>query len=164
MSDFGSFMLLVRLPDTATRDRLALYLDGATRPDFPEEVPEQEADWVDAFEPLPVPELEVKDDDILIAYFDGDTTDELDLPRICEAVNLFAPQRMLSYTFLGDTELFEEWQAGDPKLIWSVVELDDPDDDLRYNRNLDKPTQQELQRLLDRDSPDRALMVLARKP
>ena len=50
-------LLLIETKDKEQAKRLPFYLNIETRPDFPEDVPESEAEWIDIFEVMEEPDL-----------------------------------------------------------------------------------------------------------
>jgi len=50
-------LLLIKTKDEEQAKRLPFYLNAETRPDFPEDVPDLEAEWVDVFEVMEDPDL-----------------------------------------------------------------------------------------------------------
>lgn len=157
---YASLVIWVRFADTSSCDRLAFYLDPDTRPDFPDEVPESEASWVDHFELLPDPDqLERVSGDVLLIHFGDDADAQPD--QVCEAISLLSPTQLLTREDIEGEVVYHSWQGAQSTLVYAEEGLDDPDDDRRYNRRLDDATRRYLDRL--RDSPKSALQFLAKQ-
>lgn len=154
----AQLLLWIRLPKALACERLIFYLDSATRPDFPDEVPENEAAWVEAFELLPDPsELHRIDASTLMAYFDDESGAEPS--SVCEAIALFSPVQLLSWEDVEGEVLYQSWQGDSGTLLYAPEALEDPEDEIKYNRCLNEAVRQRLVEL--GDNPDQALRYLA---
>lgn len=158
MSELLSFAVLIRYATRAGPKRLAFYLAEETRPSFPDDVPVQEAAWVNAFEFLPTAELEQPDDYTLVAHFSNDSGFGDELDEVLDAVALTGPETIYFHAFLGDNEWYARYRKGRQELVWAVAGLDDPDDDERLNRNL---SDADKERIITAGGPARSLSVLA---
>lgn len=158
MSELLSLSVLARYAHPEAMERLAFYLREESRPEFPDEVPENEAAWVEAFEFLPAVELERMDDRMMVAHFNSDSGFGDELEDILDAVALTGPEEIYFHAFLGDNEWYGRYRSGHKELIWATTGLDDPDEDQRLNQNL---SEEEKERLESAGGPAQALAVLA---
>ncbi len=144
MSSLVAFTLLVHHSDTSKLDRIKSYFVPDTRPDFPEDVPETEEEWVDAFEIIPYPEIiERPDPNVMLLEFD----DEADMGpefhnEIAQAVSLTQPDLILSYSFLEDHILYDKWNGNSYETIWGRDYLEDDQEEV-----LDTQTIEQLEKL-----------------
>lgn len=157
MSSLIAFTLLVRHTDAAQIRRIRYYLESETRPDFPEDVPESEADWVDAYEAVPYPErIDQPDDHTLLLFYDGDDLGELP-EDIAFAIALSCPELVLSHSDLEDHLLFERWQDGGYEIVWDTNE--------RYKEDFANPWDDQTFAALKalEERPEQVLLSLAEK-
>lgn len=155
MSSLIAFTLLVRHADAEQINRVRCYLDAGTRPDFPEDVPVAEADWVDTYEEIPYPErIDQSDDHTLLLFYDGDDLGELP-EDIAPAIALSHPQLILSHSDLEDHLLFERWQDGSYEIVWDANE--------RYTEDFANPWDDQTLKTLKtlEDRPEQVLLFLA---
>ncbi len=129
-------MLYVRCADARGRERLAFYLDEATRPDFPDEVPAEEADLVRAFESVDAPAQLLKPSATeLVASFEmpsGDTQYAL-----ASVLGRFGAEKAIWHeSDGGELNVYYCYRDGDFHFLYSPQPLDDPEDEARYNRAL----------------------------
>jgi hypothetical protein len=158
MSVTSQLCLRVTFDDHLKCERLKFYLDPDTRPDFPDEVPDIESDWVGVFELLPDPCLiDLIDDCVVSVYFDDES--DADPHQICTAIALLQPTGMLSWEMIEGEVIFQQWQGGDNMLLYAPGGLEDPEDDKKYNRKLDQVTRSKLDELIG--MPVEALQFLA---
>jgi len=156
MSSLIAFVLLVRHPDAVMLDRINTYLASETRPDFPEDVPESEEEWVDAFEIIPYPEkIKRPEPEVMILEF----YDEADISRefpedLAHAISLSNPELILSYSFLEDCVLYDKWQGVRYETIWGDCYLEDDQE-----AELDAQTIKQLQKF--GDDHNKILMYLS---
>lgn len=122
MSELINFALLISHKDKNALDRIILYCHADTRPDFPEDVPDSEEEWVDAYEILPYPnKINRLDVHTLILEFYDECKMGGNLPEeIATAVAMSQPEQILSYSDLEDHTLYERWQGQRYELIWDV--------------------------------------------
>jgi len=138
--------------------RIEFYLNGETRPDFPEDVPSGEAQFVEAFEFVPVPEsLKILSADALAAHFYPDSLEEV--KDLVKALALFKPGKLfMFFSDDGETHHYYRYQDGSLCFVFSEIPLDDSEDEKKYNRNL--PT--ELAKTIENmDDKGKALELLA---
>lgn len=158
MSVTTQLCLRITFAEPSSCQRLMFYLDPETRPDFPDEVPDAEAAWVEVFELLPDPSsLEQVDDKTVSVYFDDES--DAEPHQICTAIALLEPVRVLSWEVIECEVFYQSWQGGNNTLLYAPEGLDDPQDDKKYNRNLDEATRKRLDEL--DGEPEEALRFLA---
>jgi hypothetical protein len=154
MSSLIEFNLLVRHPETEQIKRIGIYLEPDTRPDFPEDVPEEEADWVDAYEVVPYPErLERPDEYTLLLFYDGDDLGELP-EDLANALVLSQPSMILSYSDLEDHVLFERWVDQRYESVWDVHGMYEEESELLSEEQITQLKEYE-------ETPDKALLYLS---
>lgn len=150
--------LRIAFPKPSGCQRLMFYLDPETRPDFPDEVPESEATWVEAFELLPDPSsMEQVDDTTVSVYFDDES--DAEPHQICEAIALLEPDSLLSWEVVECEVYYQRWKDGNNTLIYAPEGLEDPQEDEKYNRNLDEAIRKRLDEL--DGEPEEALRLLS---
>jgi hypothetical protein len=134
------------------------YLDPETRPDFPDEVPASEAAWVEAFELLPDPSsIDQLDDCTVSVYFDDES--DAEPHQICAAIALLEPVSLLSWEAIECEVYYQSWKRGNNTLLYAPEGLENPQDDEKYNRNLDEATRKRLDEL--DGEPEEALRYLS---
>ncbi len=139
-------------------DRLPFYLHSETRPDFHDEVPAQEADWVDAFEFLTEPtSIKRINKSSFFIFFNSESN--ADSFCLCKAIGLLKPKLLLTLENAEGEENYNIWIDGNNSLVYAPEGLEDPEDDERYNRNLSAADRKQLD-LLD-DDPEKALVYLS---
>jgi hypothetical protein len=152
------FCLWVKFPTASSCKRLIFYLDPDTRPDFPDEVPESEVEWVEVFELLPDPcSIEQIDEYTLTVYFDDES--DAEPHRVCAAIALLEPDSVLSWESVEGEVYYQSWVGSDNTLLYAPQGLEDPDDDEKYNRNLNEATRKHLDEL--DGMPEEALRFLS---
>ncbi len=93
--------------DKQTAQRLAFYLDGNTRPDFEDEVPEKERDIFKKMEFAETPiEIQWRDDVTFDAYFEN--IEEIDMEDLLYAVSAFELDN--AYLFFADDEEYKTYK------------------------------------------------------
>jgi hypothetical protein len=157
----ASACLYIFCPSKSVSDRLCYYFDPKTRPDFPEDVPDEEAELVDYFEEMPDPEVIKKPTDReLIVYFDEDALEVRELlPNILQH---FSMKQALFYEESIEHQAYYRFEEDSFEFFYSPVPLEFPDDEERYNRNLSGSMQAELKQAR-RKGIDKALLYLGRK-
>lgn len=139
-------------------DRLSFYLHSETRPDFHDEVPLQEADWVDAFEFLPEPtSIKRINKSSLFIFFDSELNP--DSFELCKAIGLFKPKLLLTLESVEGDDSYDRWSDGNNTLVYAPEGLENQEDNLKYNNNLSQNEILELDLLSD--EPERALAYVA---
>lgn len=139
-------------------DRLPFYLHSETRPDFHDEVPLQEADWVDAFEFLPEPTLikRINKSSFFIFFNSESKPNSFEL---CNAIGLLKPKLLLTLENVEGDESYDMWIDGSNSLVYAPEDLENQDDNLKFNSNLTQSERFELELL--HDEPERSLAFLA---
>lgn len=135
-----SGIFYIKCKTTQQCERLQLYLNEETRPDLPEEVPTEEADWVEPFEFMEQPDnvTKVTDKDLLITFYPDETDFTEDAESFIKILVHTVGIASVLYGELGeDWTTFELIQKQKRTLLWSVEVLPDPDE-RQYNQHLSK--------------------------
>jgi len=151
-------VIYVQCFDAEKLKRIEFYLNGETRPDFPEDVPGSEAQLVEVFEFLPTPEsLQCLDLNGLTAHFAPDSLEEM--KDLVKGAALFRPDKLLMF-FADDEETRHYYCHQDSKLnfMMSEIPFDDPADERKYNRKLPPKLANSIK---DMDDKSKALELLA---
>ena len=143
-------VIYVSCRESSNLSRITFFLDGETRPDFYDEVSENEHDMVDAFEDALTPNsIRLPSDNELIAEFHPDDLKELE--AVLKAVELLKPDKLLAF-FADDEETQHYYQFTDNRLqfIYSEIEFDDPEDNEKYNQNLTSAVAKKISNMEDK--------------
>ena len=141
-------------------DRLRYYLEPETRPDFPEDVPADEAALVELFEEMPDPEeMNRVAECELIVYFGEDAFSAKELlPKVLPR---FQVKQALWYEDSTEHQEYYRFEDDSFEFLYSPEPLESPEDDERYNRELSQAVQDDLHEARKKGI-DQALLCLGR--
>lgn len=151
MSINVSAVLTINCKTKQKSKRLKIYLNEDTRPDFPEDAPQNEADWVEPFEFLENPDSikEIDEKTLLVAFYPEETDFTDDAKELMKTLLEIVQVESIIYCELGeDWTMFEYLTKDKRKLLWAVDGLDDPEDDDKYNSFLSKEEKETYHTLL----------------
>lgn len=154
-----SAYLYIDCGTTNVRDRFHFFLDPKTRPDFPDDVAENEAHLVRHFEGMPEPQMirALSDRELIAAFADDAFEAKQLLPAI---LGCFSVSKAIWAESDIEHEAYYRLVDGGFEFFYSPGSLESEDDDRRYNRNLPASAQEEL--LLVRQSGiEKALLYLS---
>ncbi len=131
--------------------RLQIYLDEDTRPDFPEDAPQEEAEWVEPFEFLENPDSikEIDDKTLLVEFYPEETDFTDEAKELIKTLLEIVQVESIIYCELGeDWTIFENYTIDNRQLLWAVDGLDDPESEEKYNSFLSKEEKETYHTLL----------------
>jgi len=131
--------------------RLQTYLNEDTRPDFPEDAPKEEADWVEPFEFLENPDgvKEIDNKTLLVEFYPEETDFTDEAKELIKILLEIVQVESIIYCELGeDWTMFEYYTKDNRQLLWAVDGLDDPESEEKYNSFLSKAEKETYHTLL----------------
>lgn len=152
MAHHRPFVLYTVFNDNKAKDRALFYLQEETRPNFPDEVPESEAELVELFEFLSYPhQVEAENNSLTLWFGDPYREEDLheDIGPMMEGLSILGAKQVLVYWEYEDEACYEQYVNGNKELIWSVYGLESPEDEARYNKILPPKLKQDLKQLGD---------------
>lgn len=116
-------LLLIKTRDEEQAKRIPFYLEAETRPDFPEDVPDLEADWVDVFEVIEEPDLIELVDECYVAvgFFQDEEDYSQEMEEFAEAlVNKVGVVSVLLCEFNSDHgNYIWRFRNNESELLWT---------------------------------------------
>ena len=134
MSEYKAY-IVVRCKGASQVEKLLLYLEEATRPDFSDEVPAGEASLFELAEPVPFPSsVNHVSSNLVELSFNEDLIDvKQELPKFLDALNV---ERSVLLMDSFDEEYFYLQSDGFFEFYYSAEPLESEEDELEFNREL----------------------------
>lgn len=150
---------------------LQVYLNEDTRPDFPEDVSKEEAEWVEPFEFLENPDSikEIDDKTLLVEFYPEETDFTDEAKKLIKTLLEIVQVESIIYCELGeDWTMFEYYSKDNRQLLWAVDGLDDPVSEEKYNSFLSKEEKETYHTLLygkdyEKQDVETVILELSRK-
>ncbi len=144
-------VLHIRCKTSQQSKRLQAYLNEDSRPDFPEDVPPEEVEWVEPFEFLENPDSikEIDDKTLLVEFYPEETDFTDEAKELIKTLLEIVQVESIIYCELGeDWTVFENYTKDNHQLLWAVDGLDDQESEEKYNSFLSKEEKETYHTLL----------------
>lgn len=153
-------VLLISCKTSHQSKRLQVHLNEKSRFDFPEDAPPEEENWVEPFEFLENPDgIKSLDDQTLLVEFYPEETDFSEEARVLiHTLIRIVEVESIIYCELGESwTSFVSFTKEKEQLLWEVEELDDPEDNEKYNSFLNDEEKESFDQILSDDDDNQAV-------
>lgn len=151
MSSNASAVLSINCQSNQQSKRLQIYLNEDTRPYFPEDVPQEEVEWVAFFEFLDNPHgiKEVDEKTLFVEFYPDETDFRDEAKELIKTLLEMVGVESIIYCDLGENwTTFEYYTKESRQLLWEVDGYDDEEDDKKCNSFLSKEEKKSYHTLL----------------